>query len=249
MDPGVDPEEGEEEIALPLTFETGEPENLAPVDDQGDIAQAVAPGETAHLQQRFLDVRSLRPRWEGLAQGAPDHHVHDLVVAGLCHVDGADTDAVAEDRGPMAEIAHLIHAVRDEDDRDALGAEAAHDGEDLLHLAAVERRGRLVEDQHLRLPAHGLGDLDQLAIGEGEIAHHGAGIDADEAEAHQPGAGLAAHALAVDQTESGARLLAHEEVLGHGQIRDQGQLLEDRDDAHGDRVGGTAEGDRLAARR
>ena len=58
-----------------------------------------------------------------------------------------------------------------------LGAEAAHDGEDLLHLATVERRGRLVEDQDLGMAAHGLGELDQLAIGEREIAHHGAGID------------------------------------------------------------------------
>ena len=221
MDTGVDPEEREEEIALPLALEPGETQDLALVDDQGDVAQAIAPIEAAHLQQRFLDVRPLRPRGKGLAQCSPDHHAHDLVIAGLRHLHGANIDAVAEDRGPVAEIAHLVHAVRDEDDGDALGAEAAHDGEDLLDLALVERRRRLVEDQHLRLPAHGLGDLDQLAVGEGEIAHHGAGIDPDEAETDQERAGLPSHPLAVDQTQPGARLLPHEEILGHGQIRDQ----------------------------
>ena len=34
VDPGVDTEEGEEQIALPLTFETGETEDLALVDDR-----------------------------------------------------------------------------------------------------------------------------------------------------------------------------------------------------------------------
>src|SRR5215216_261067 len=90
VDPGVDADEGEEEIALPLAFETGEAENLSLVDYQGDIAQAGAPDETAHLQHRFLHVGSLRPRSKRLTQGAPDHHVHDLAIARVCHVDGAD---------------------------------------------------------------------------------------------------------------------------------------------------------------
>ena len=62
-------------------------------------------------------------------------------------------------------------------------------------------------------------------------------------------AGLPSHPLAVDQTQSGARLLPHEEILGDGQIRDQRELLEDRHDANGDRIGWTAEGDRLRRRR
>ena len=57
---------------------------------------------------------------------------------------------------------------------------------------------------------------------------------------------LPSHPLPIDQTQSGARLLAHEEILGDGQIRDEREFLEDRHDANGDRVGWAAEGDRLA---
>ena len=119
--------------------------------------------------------------------------LHDLVVAGLCHVDRADVDAVAEDRGPVAESAHLIHAVRDEDDRHALVAQAAHDGRRPAapgrRLSAEVASSRI---STLRLAAAGLGDLDQLAVGEREIAHDGAGIDPGEAETRQQRAGLAA---------------------------------------------------------
>ena len=213
-DPDVDPEERQQQVALALALQTGEPQDFAAVDRERDVAQAVAPTQRAHLQQRLLDLRAQGTRRKRLPQRAPDHQAHDLVVAGRGHVDGPDVLAVAEDGGAVAQLAHLVHAVRDEDHRHALLAQPAHDGEDLLHLAPVERGGRLVEDQHPRLAAQRLGDLDQLPVGQREVAHRRPRGRCRRTRARPEAGRLASHPPAVDQPQPGARLIAEEEVLG-----------------------------------
>ena len=56
----------------------------------------------------------------------------------------------------------LVEEVADEDDRHPLLLELAHDREQLLDLALIERGGRLVEDQHARVDVDGAGDRDHL---------------------------------------------------------------------------------------
>ena len=58
--------------------------------------------------------------------------------------------SVAEHGGPVGERLDLVHAVRDVEDRDALGFESREHRIDLLHVGAGESRGGLVEDQELR---------------------------------------------------------------------------------------------------
>ena len=188
--------------------------------------------------------RARRARGECLAQRAADHHPHDFVVAGRGHVDRAHALAVTKDRGPVTERAHLVHTVRNEDDRDTFLAQAANHGKDLLDLAPVQRGGGLVQDQHAWGAAQRLGDLHQLAVRQREIAHDGAWIDLGELEPCKERRGLAVHAPAIDQPDPCARLLPEEQVLGHGEIRHQREFLEDRHDAGGHGLGGIAKTDR-----
>ncbi len=50
-------------------------------------------------------------------------------------------------------------------------------GEELLGLDRGQRLGRLVEHQHLRLQGQRLGDLDELALGDAELADPGAPVE------------------------------------------------------------------------
>ena len=55
----------------------------------------------------------------------------------------------------------------------------AHDAEQALDLLARQRGGRLVHDQHARVEAQRLGDLDDLLVGDREAADRPLGIEPD----------------------------------------------------------------------
>jgi len=57
-----------------------------------------------------------------------------------------------------------VKVVGDEHHPEALAAETPHELEHLLGLRDAESRGRLVEDDELRVPHHGARDGDGLAL-------------------------------------------------------------------------------------
>ena len=61
--------------------------------------------------------------------------------------------------------------VRDEDDRDALGAQAPDEPEERLDLVLGERARRLVEDQDARVDRERPRDLDHLLLVGPQAAH------------------------------------------------------------------------------
>ena len=85
--------------------------------------------------------------------------------------------AVAEHRDLVGEFLDLVHAVRDVEQRQALVAQAVQDRVDALDVRRGERRGRLVEDQELRIAAERLGDLDHLPARQRQVADPRARVD------------------------------------------------------------------------
>ena len=53
----------------------------------------------------------------------------------------------------------------------------ADDAEQLGDLGVVQRRGRLVHDQHARIERQRLGDLDHLLPGDRQVADDGARVE------------------------------------------------------------------------
>ena len=135
-------------------------------------------------------------------------------------------------------VEHLVEAVRDEQHGRAVLLQRAHDGEQPLDLGPGERGGRLVHDQHARVEAQRLGDLDDLLVGDREAAHRALGIEAD-AEAVEQALDLAVHGAAVDPLEAAQRVEAHDDVLRDAEVGEQRRLLvDDRDARVARRVGG-----------
>lgn len=75
--------------------------------------------------------------------------------------------SVAHDRDPVTRFEDLVEAVGNEQDGRPVLPQAADDGEEPLDLDAGERGGGLVHDQDTGVEGEGLGDLDQLLIGDG----------------------------------------------------------------------------------
>ena len=108
---------------------------------------------------------------------------------------------------------------------------AAHDREQPRDLGPRQRRGRLVHDQHARVEAQRLGDLDDLLVGDREPAHGALGIEAD-AEAVEQRLDLAAACAPRSIRLSAAqRVEAHDDVLRDAEVGEQRRLLVDDGDA------------------
>lgn len=120
-----------------------------------------------------------------------------------------------------------IHVVGDDDHGDALGGEAAHDGDNLAGELGVERAGGLVEEQDGGLHGEGAGDGGALLLAAGEFA--GVGVELiGEADAGEvlggEGAGGGGIEAAHDARGEG-------DVFPDAQVGEEVELLENHPDA------------------
>jgi hypothetical protein len=77
-----------------------------------------------------------------------DHLAHDGLDGRLRDGARRDVGAVTHHRDGVAQVEDLVEAVRDEEQRAALIAQAAGDGEQALDLDAAEGCGRFVHDEN-----------------------------------------------------------------------------------------------------
>lgn len=133
-----------------------------------------------------------------------------------------------------------------EQDREAVGAEAADEFEQAAGLAGGEGGGGFVEDQDPGPAVEGAGDFDQLAFA-GREAVEGGGRGEVEADAIEEGASAVPESAAVDEREAGEEGQGGQgEVLGDRQVGEEIELLMDEGDARPPGVGGGSGGMRVA---
>ncbi len=104
----------------------------------------------------------------------------------------------------------------------------------MVGLLRRQHGGRLVEDQDARAAVERLQDLDPLLQADRQVADERVGIDVEPVlarQARQLGAGRREAAR-----QQRAALGAEHDVLEHGEVVDQHEVLVDHADAGGDRV-------------
>ena len=196
-------EQRQQQLALALAVEAAEAHHLAGARGKRDVPQAIGPGEIADLQDRRLVAgRERRLGREDMAVFPADHHLDDLVVGLGAGEICRDIAAVAEHRAFVGDLGDLMHAVRDVEQRQPLGAQALQHGEDLGHVGGGQRRGGLVEDQDAGLARQRLGDLDDLAARQRQVLDRRQRVDVLAAGARQRLLGDAALRPAVDHARS-----------------------------------------------
>ena len=102
---------------------------------------------------------------------AGSDRVDDLVLRHLRAREQARVAPEPKHGDAIGDLEDVVEVVRDQDDREALLAEPLDEREHLLGLRDAERRGRLVEDDELRVPHHRPGDRDRLALPTRERGH------------------------------------------------------------------------------
>ena len=213
----------------------------------GHVLQAHA-GPASPRQRRLRPRRARRRQRPGRGRGGravTEHRVDDRARRQLRPRHAGERGAaVAQHRDLVAHREDLLEDVRDEHDRDAALAQDAQHAQQRVRVGALERRGRLVEDQHARPGDQRPRDLDELALGERQGADRPAQghVEAEVGEDRPRAGGHLAPAH-----ERPAARLAHREQVGQDvEVLEQAELLGDDRDAVAGGVRGARERHRAA---
>ena len=250
---GTQPEEGFGDFRATCAHQPREAEHLAATQRKGDVPVGRFAGESGDLQD---DVARLADDGrEHLGELATDHVGDEGVRRELRRGGRADQTTVPQHRHAVGEPEHLVHLVRGVDDGDAAATQHVDRLEKRGDLVVGERGRGLVQQEHVRLAGQGLGDLDNLTLGDGEPAHGLAGIEV-AVELTEPLGGLAVQLGAVDPAQRIDGLQAEQQVLRDVEVGDWHELLVDHRDAlregvlrGGEAHGLAAQGDRAAVGR
>ncbi len=237
--PAVDAEDGPGDLRAPGADQARETDDLAVPDVEGDVGEDALAGQPAHAQGDLARLDLLFG--VQLVEVAADHATHEVVLGHALQGLAGDPGAVAQGGDPPADLEDLLQPVGDEQHGGALFAQGAYDAEEAGDLAAGEGGGRLVHDQDAGVEGEGLGDLDDLLVGDGQAARGAVGVEFDAEALHQRG-GRVVRGLVVDPAEGTARLAAHVDVLGDRQVGEERGLLVDHGDAGVAGVAGAVEG-------
>ena len=212
----------------PAPIKSGEAQHFAAAQIESYALEHAAPAETRHRKQEVADgadvarrrLRSIwRPTMSAIAR--PRRRLRPRA--------GRNQSSVAKDRNLVGELEHLLHAMADEQDRDALTLEIAHQAEQLLGLVRGKRRRRFVHDEDANVHRNRLGDLHRLLRRQRQAARGTAHVERD-AEFCENRLGLAEHLRPADHGAS--ILVADENVLRDIEIGKQQRFLIDRRNAH-----------------
>ena len=140
----------------------------------------------------------------------------------------AATRPEVERGDPVGDLHHVVHVVRDQYDAAPLVGQAAYEVEDLAGLGHTEGRGGLVEEDHLAVPQHRLGDRHGLALTTRQVGHRLAHRrHRAHRQARQRLACLPLHLAVVEERPHPTDLTAEEHVLGDVEVVGQGEVLVD----------------------
>ena len=224
------PGERPQERTLSVALDPGEPDDLAGLDVERDLAEARA-GQVFDLEHRRGGLVAGAFAGKDLIDRAADDQPQDLAFGDSGRVEGAAGLAVAQDGDAVGDALDLGQPMGDVDDRGSLVADGADVREQPLALDAREGLRRLIEDQHLGVEREGLGDLDQLAIGRAQVADALGRVDlgADRRELLAGPRGRPRHPWSARSRHR------EDHVLGHREVFEDRQVLVD--DPHAERLG------------
>ena len=186
--------------------------------------------ELAHAQANVALRRAFSGRVQAPSSLAA-HHVADELACAKRRRSGV-VMMLLPSRSTVTRSARredLVEPVRDVDASPRRRARSSRKtSEQVLDLAVAERRGGLVEDEQLARACEGPGDLDELALPDAEFGHgrRRFEIEADACRATCARASWSA-GQSMKTPRLARRLVTEKQVLGHGHLVDERELLMD----------------------
>src|ERR1700730_11586637 len=168
--------------------------------------------------------------------GAADHELCQLLRIRVSRTPLADHPAPANHGNAVRDLENLVQLVADEDDRAAVFREVSQKYEDLLSLTRSEHCGGLIKDQDLRIAVEHLEDLDPLLLPHRQGFDLGVRVEL-KPELPSKVSDVTARLPLVEKDRIRHGLRPEDDVLGHGQDRDEHEVLVHHLDAASYRVG------------
>ncbi len=160
---------------------------------------------------------------------APDHQFGQRRAVGARGRTVRDLAARPQHRDAVGDRQHLVHLVRDEDDREAVRHQPAQHHEQAFDLLRGEHRGRLVEHQDARAAIEHFEDFEPLLLADREARDAPVGRHVETAVGHQRREPLA-RATKIEPQRA-ERPGAEHDVLQHGQAFGEREMLMHHADA------------------
>ena len=215
------------------------------------VASSSRPAATPVKRRRSSVGRGARAAVGALRarHALADDQVDQPVLVELRLRPRADDPPVAQHRDPVGELRQLLQAVRDVDDAEPLLDGPADQAEQPLDLGVRERRRRLVEEEDARalLLVERPRDRDLRALDGAELGHGHVGMGGETDPRERLARPLALAAPADPPAAAGLVDAAETEVLEHGQLVDEPELLVDEAQSGAPARGGIAGAQLLAA--
>ena len=172
-------------------------------------------------------------------EGRPPDHVRDqLIVARVRDAAAGHAAAIAQHGVAAGDLAHFFQEMADIDDRDAARRELPDQGEQAIHVLALQAAGRLVHQEDARVGGEGAADLHHLLRREGQVAYAGLWVQRGTPELLEQRDRAAPRCSPVHPAAPG-RLETEQHVLRRAQVGTEAQLLVNECDASVARVPGT----------
>ena len=235
-----------EDLRTSRADKAGQPDDLAGAHGERHVGELARPGQALDLQHRLAERGGVVLLREHELDRPAGHQPDQLRGGGVGHRQaGGDRASVLEDGDPVADLPDLLEAVRDVDDGDTFAGQVADDAEQVLDLAGVQDRGRLVHHDESGVVRQGPRHAHDLLAGRGQPTHLTTRRDVGVPQPAQQVSGRGPGLPRSGEPGVGV-LVAQEDVLRDREPVDQVELLVDRRHAdlhRGDRV---AEPDLLA---
>ncbi len=219
-----------EQFVLAVAGDAGDAENFAAFDLDRDVrADACRADRRAQATGRCTTSRGTVVARAAcrfhLADIGADHHARQRRRGFGARIAGRDLLAGAQDGRGVAQPFHLIELVADVEHRAALALEPFQHDEELIGFLRRQHRGRLVENQQLRILHQRAHDLDALALADRQPPDLALRIERQAVVARdlrEPRRHVGKAFFAVE---------AERDVLGDRQIVEQREMLEHHADA------------------
>src|SRR5471032_3369634 len=245
-------EDGRHQLGAAGADQAGDAEDLTLLQRERNIVDALAfgivgvvAGHVARLEDDLFADRVALLRIQ-LVHVAADHLRDDALHIHLLHRRCGDMLAVADDDDGVADRGHFVELVRDINAGDATRLQGAQNIEQYGDFRRRQRRRRFIEDQQARILVECLGNLHQLLVAAAVMHHGQRHVQFRDLQFTQQLVGALVHGCVMHAPARQGNFAAHEDILGHGQLRHQHQFLVDDDDAGVFRVADRLRPQRLA---
>jgi len=223
-------EDAARHLGAPAAHQAKHAEDFTARQRKTDLLEGPVPAQLVNAQHFLARLRAALG--VDLFQCPAHHHPDQLPLARFLRVYRADKLAILQDGDAVGHFEDFIQPVGNVEDQGGLFFELPDQAEQAVDFFLGQHGRRLVQNENARAAQQRFGDLDHLLVRNAQPRDGRFHVHALKTDTRQDLLRLAVCARPIDPPgHLGRGQLAHQDVLGDGQVRNQAELLIHRADS------------------